>query len=150
MFAAVQETRRGADTREGRWHADSLSSEAGIQPVISRVLAALADHGYPEQDRYGVRLALVEALINAVKHGNRCDPGKGVFVRYRVSSEDVTVEVEDQGEGFDPDSVPDPCDPMNRERPSGRGLLMMRHYLTAVRHNERGNCVTLYQHRSEW
>jgi serine/threonine-protein kinase RsbW len=104
--------------------------------------------GYPERDRFGVRLALEEALINAVKHGNRGDPAKRVRLRYRVTAPAVELEVEDQGEGFDPAAVPDPCAPENRERPGGRGLLMMRHYLDEVHYHGRGNRVTLRKRRS--
>jgi serine/threonine-protein kinase RsbW len=150
MSATVQGTLPRAAVGGGRWQAECFSSEAGILPVIQRVLAAMAGLAYPEEDRYAVRLALVEALANAVKHGNRGDPSKWVDVHFQVSEEAVTVEVADQGAGFNPDRVPDPCDPGNWEKPSGRGLLIMRHYLTEVRHNERGNCVTLRKYRSAW
>src|SRR5262249_37422706 len=100
--------------------------------------------GYPRPDLFAVRLALAEALANAVKHGHRGDPTQPVRVSYRVGSAYVTAEVEDRGEGFDPFQADDPCAPENLARPCARGLRMMR-----VRFNERGNCVTLCRCRSD-
>jgi serine/threonine-protein kinase RsbW len=94
-----------------------------------------------------VRLGLEEALVNAVRHGNRGDPRKRVRVRYRVAPQEVWAEVEDEGPGFDPGAVPDPTGPERLERPGGRGLLLMRHYLSSVSYNERGNAVTLRKRR---
>jgi serine/threonine-protein kinase RsbW len=118
-------------------------------PVIDAVSDAMSAAGYPHPDLFAVRLALAEALANAVKHGHRGDSTQPVRVSYRVGSAYVTAEVEDRGEGFDPFQVDDPCTPENLERPSGRGLLMMRHLMTCVRFNEQGNCVTLCRCRSD-
>ena len=60
----------------------------------------------------------------------------------------VWLEVEDEGPGFDPRAVPDPREPENLERPGGRGLLLMRRYLTRVAHLDRGNRVVLFRERS--
>jgi serine/threonine-protein kinase RsbW len=117
--------------------------------VVQAVASAMVAAGYPERDRFGMRLALEEALVNAVKHGNKGDATKRVRVRYQVAAAGVLVEVEDDGTGFDPRMVPDPCAPENLERPSGRGLLLMRSYMTWVRFNPSGNCVTLYERRSD-
>jgi serine/threonine-protein kinase RsbW len=103
---------------------------------------------YADRDIFGVRLALEEALVNALKHGHRCDPSKVARVRYQVTDERVLLEVEDEGPGFDPAAVPDPLTADGLGRPSGRGLLLMRHYLSWVRYNRRGNRVTLCRRRS--
>jgi serine/threonine-protein kinase RsbW len=95
-----------------------------------------------------MRLALDEALANAVRHGHRGDATKRVEVRYRITAAEALAEVEDQGEGFDPQRVSDPRLPENLEQPGGRGLLLMRAYLSWVRYNDRGNAVTLCQRRS--
>jgi serine/threonine-protein kinase RsbW len=104
--------------------------------------------GFPHLDLLAVRLALEEALVNAIRHGNQGDPGKQVRVRYRVTTEQVWAEVEDQGQGFDPAGVPDPTSPEGMVRTSGRGLHLMRHFLSSVEYNERGNAVTLCKRRS--
>src|SRR5262249_5643267 len=105
---------------------------ADLPSVLEPVAAAMTRLGYPSRDVFAVRLGLEEALVNAIKHGNRGDPGKRVRVRYRVTAEEVRAEVEDQGQGFDPDAVDDPLDEAEPARPSGRGLLLMRHYLDGV------------------
>ena len=121
---------------------------AEIGRVADAVVAAMAAAGYPDRDRFAVRLALEEAVANAVKHGHQGDPAKRVRVGYRVRADRVLVAVEDQGAGFDPRRVPDPRDPENLDKPSGRGLLLMRSYTTWLRFNERGNRVTLCRARS--
>ena len=99
--------------------------------------------GFSEKEIFGVRLAVEEALVNAVKHGNRNDPAKCVWASWHVGPNRVLVEIEDEGEGFDPRAVPDPCAPENIERSCGRGLLLMRTYMTRVRHNRRGTALTM-------
>jgi serine/threonine-protein kinase RsbW len=115
---------------------------------MDRVAAAMEAEGYPERDVFAVRLALGEALANALKHGHKNDPGKEVAVRYHVGAWRVVAQAEDRGPGFDPGAVPDPLAPENLEKSSGRGLLLMRHYLTWLRYNARGNSVTLCKRRS--
>ncbi len=90
-----------------------------------------------------MRLALEEAVMNAIRHGHHYDRSKHVHLRYHVTQECLLAEVEDEGPGFNPAAVPDPREPENLERESGRGLLLMRSYMTWVRYNERGTCVTL-------
>jgi serine/threonine-protein kinase RsbW len=102
---------------------------------------------YSEEEVFGVRLALEEALVNAVKHGNRNDPTKWVWASWHVGTHRVLVEIEDEGGGFDPRAVPDPCAPENLERSCGRGLLLMRTYMSWVRYNSRGNRVTMLKRR---
>ncbi|OGJ61167.1 hypothetical protein A3C37_05305 [Candidatus Peribacteria bacterium RIFCSPHIGHO2_02_FULL_53_20] len=99
--------------------------------------------GATERDRHAVRLALEEALVNAIKHGNEMLSEKKVFVRVRSVPGHVTIEIEDQGEGFFPEQVPDPTEDENLERPCGRGIMLMRAFMTSVRFNVSGNCVTL-------
>jgi serine/threonine-protein kinase RsbW len=119
-----------------------------LGPVVDALAGAMVATGYSKRDIYCMRLAMEEALINAVKHGHKGDVTKEVRVRYAVGPDAVHAEVEDQGPGFDPDQVPDPRDPENRELPGGRGLLLMRHYLTEVRFRGRGNRVCLLKKRT--
>jgi serine/threonine-protein kinase RsbW len=112
-----------------------------------RVVEAMITRDYSEAEVFGVRLALEEALVNAVKHGSRNDPTKGVWASWHVGPHRVLVEIEDEGDGFDPRAVPDPCAPENLERSCGRGLLLMRTYMSWVRYNCRGNRVTMIKRR---
>ena len=118
-----------------------------IPPLLGCVCEALARQGFPSRDVFGVRLALEEALVNAVKHGHGHDPRKTVLLRWRITADEAVFEVLDEGPGFDPDEVPDPCDPKNLERPCGRGLLRMRHYMTEVGVEGRGNHIVLRKRR---
>jgi serine/threonine-protein kinase RsbW len=130
------------------WHELTLHRTAEVTCCLNRLLDALRPLAYPERDLFAIRLALEEALVNAIRHGHRNDPAKTVRVRYQVSEQQLTVEVQDEGPGFDPDGVPDPLAPGNLERPGGRGVFLMRHYMTWVSFNEHGNTVTMCRRRS--
>jgi len=128
--------------------AREVRSTADLCAALDAVSEVLNAHGYATRDAFGVRLAVEEALVNALKHGHGYDPTKVVRLRYRVAADEVWVEVEDEGAGFDHRRVADPRLPINWSRPSGRGLLLMRHFLTWVRFNDQGNCVTLCKARA--
>ena len=95
--------------------------------------------------RFNLRVALSEALANAVKYGNRFDPAKRIEVDVMVSKTHVNLHIRDQGPGFDPDTVPDPTLPDRLQEPDGRGLFLIRNLVEDVSFNERGNsiCMTL-------
>lgn len=116
-----------------------------MHAVIDKLLAELDELGFTSKELFGIRLALEEALVNAVKHGNRNDPSKAVVIRYQASMLQFTIEIEDEGRGFQLERVPDPLDPKNLERPGGRGVLLMNRYMTHVEYNETGNRVTMWK-----
>jgi serine/threonine-protein kinase RsbW len=116
---------------------------------MEEVLSQLEAQGWEMSDTFGVQLAMEEALVNAVKHGNRSDPAKNVSVRCEISSESFCAQVTDEGDGFDPSQVPDPTDPEQIENPHGRGILLMRNFMSRVEYNERGNCVSLEKRRTK-
>lgn len=135
--------------------ADSINFEVVIPSetergyeVQERILALLEERAYSQKDLFGVKLALEEALVNAIKHGNGLDPDKMVRVRYEISSEKVSIDIEDEGAGFDPADVPDPTDDENLEKPSGRGLMLMKAFMTSIEYNTRGNRVIMVKHRT--
>jgi len=131
------------------WRSVQLTSSGEMPAAMEAVLSAMAAKGYLPKDIFGVHLALEEALVNAIKHGHQNDPDKKVEVRFRVLTDHVLLEIEDEGPGFDHYQVPDPTASIYRQRPGGRGLLLMRNYMTWMRFNERGNCVTLCKCPSE-
>ncbi len=114
-----------------------------------RILAELERHGYSSDAIFAIKLALEEAMTNAVKHGNRNDPSKSITVRYYVDEHHTVVMVRDEGMGFMPSAVPDPTQTENLERPFGRGLMLMQCYMTRIEFNERGNEVWMQKKRSE-
>ena len=122
---------------------------ADMNQIIARIIVEMAQAGYSEREQFGLRLSLEEAIVNGIKHGNREDPNKAVAVSYSVTPQQIVAEVEDEGPGFNPKHVPDPLAPENIERPGGRGVFLMRHYMSTVAFNERGNRVTLAKVRGE-
>lgn len=89
------------------------------------------------------RVGLTEALANAMLYGNGHDPAKRVRVEITLHQGRLTASITDQGDGFDPASVPDPTEPANLTKPCGRGMFLMRELLDEVSYNARGNQVTL-------
>jgi len=101
-----------------------------------------------EEEIFSIKLALEESLVNAIRHGNKFDTKKNVMLAYGFEGEDFKLEIEDEGEGFDFDHLPDPTDPANIERPHGRGVMLMRHYMDSISFNEAGNRVILIKKMS--
>lgn len=106
-----------------------------------RILAELARHKYDSDTIFAIKLALEEALANAIKHGNGNDPSKHIVIRFHIGGEHVAIMVRDEGNGFRPNAIPDPTANTNLERPYGRGIMLMYAYMTKVRFNEAGNEV---------
>jgi serine/threonine-protein kinase RsbW len=117
--------------------------------VQARILDLVADHGFTERDVFGIRLSLEEAIVNAIKHGNKYDLNKQVRIAWKLHEGELFVEIEDQGAGFRPEEVPDPTAPENLDRPSGRGLMLMRNFMDGVMYSEKGNFVAMRKRRSE-
>ncbi len=112
---------------------------AGIERVQTDVEAALGAHGYDEGAKFAMRLALEEAVVNGFRHGNRSDPNKVVFFRADIDGARAWFEIEDQGPGFDPRTIPDPTEDENLEIPSGRGVMLIKAYMTEVEYVKPGN-----------
>ena len=92
--------------------------------------------GLDEDSSHWVSVAIRESVINAIKHGNRNDSSKHVFVEFETATTDVpelTIRVRDQGEGFDPETVADPLAPENLLKSSGRGIFLIRNFMDDVR-----------------
>lgn len=124
-----------------------LSHRDEIDPIQEEIGQELTRRNYPEQGRFAVRLALEEAAVNAFRHGNRNEPGKTVTIRAQIDDREAAFEIEDQGQGFDPGCVPDPTLEENIEIPSGRGIMLIRAYMSDVRYLPPGNIIRMvYRH----
>jgi serine/threonine-protein kinase RsbW len=105
-----------------------------METVQARLDAALRRLGLDDDACHRIGLAAHEAVVNAIVHGNRRDPGRPVEVQLACDGEDLVIRVADRGAGFDPAGVADPLLPENLLRPGGRGLLLMRALMDEVDH----------------
>ena len=119
------------------------SDLAEVRRVQDMVEAALQANRFGETDQFAVKLAVEEALVNAIKHGNQLDPAKRVRVRYAVDGETFHIHITDEGPGFNPEDLPDPTADDFLERPCGRGVLLIRSFMTTVDFLGRGNEVVM-------
>ncbi len=113
-----------------------------------RVMDETARRSYGQAVMFAIKLALEEGLNNAIKHGNGYDPDKVVKLTCEIDDHRAEITIEDQGEGFDPGAVPDPTADENIEKPSGRGIMLMRAYMDEVRFNDVGNRVHMVKHNN--
>ncbi len=122
----------------------TLPSDYAAQQIVhERIIAQITNAGATKRDEFAIRLVLEEALTNAMKHGNNLDVDKKVFVKSTLHKNVLTIEIEDEGDGFCPNSLPDPTADENLGRPSGRGVLLMRSFMNEVEYNEKGNRLTM-------
>jgi serine/threonine-protein kinase RsbW len=122
----------------------TIPSDAAVAHRLQEeVESQLKQNHFSDHEIFGIKLALEEALVNAIKHGNQMDQAKKIHISYCVLPERFEIHITDEGPGFDPCDVPDPTDVENLERPCGRGLMLMRHYMSEVRYTGRGNSVSM-------
>ena len=125
-----------------------IPSDAAVgKELIDELLVQLEQNDWSENDIFGMHLAVEEALVNAIKHGNQNDVSKKVNVVYKLSPTQLHIQITDEGDGFDPNDVPDPTDEENLEIPSGRGLMLMHSFMTTVKFNSKGNQVVMEKKR---
>lgn len=124
-------------------HVEIPSDPAEARRVQDQIEQLLLDAPCSDKELFSIKLALEEALVNAIKHGNQFDPAKKVKIDYQLTADRFSIQITDQGEGFDLLDVPDPTAVENLERPCGRGLMLIKHYMTEVQYNQRGNSVSM-------
>lgn len=145
--------RRAADSgRRLRTMQDSVlltDDRAQIDAATEQLLQATRGFGYPEASEFALRLAVEEAVRNAIVHGHRDLPGEPVELAWDVTEEQVRITVSDKGPGFDPAILPDPTLDENLRKPSGRGVMLMRSFMSSVEFNDAGNRVTMVYENPE-
>lgn len=132
-------------------HADSLNNQQLELPsdiegihIIEKLIETICSTYRLSEDHYGnILVAVTEAVNNAIYHGNKTDSSKKVHVGFKTSPTSISFSVKDEGPGFDFDNLPDPTDPANIEKPSGRGIFLMKHLADEVTFSEKGRCVSL-------
>ena len=111
--------------------------------VLEYLIKRVEKLGVVKSEQSNLFVALDEAFVNAVKHGNKYDAAKQIRITAEVSKEEARFTIEDEGEGFDVHNIPDPLDPENLFKPSGRGVLFIYNIMDEVKYNERGNRLTM-------
>ncbi|MFZ2146534.1 MAG: ATP-binding protein [Sedimentisphaerales bacterium] len=125
------------------------SRPSAVGKVCGQILSKLKDNGFDKDDIFAVHLALEEAFLNAVKHGNKMDPTKEVRIDYSVGLDKIEISMTDEGEGFEPEAVADPRYGESLYKPGGRGLLLINSYMDMVKFNERGNGLYMVRYREK-
>ncbi len=133
------------DSREHRLILESRFEE--VARAEQAVLQHIAEQGFDQTAQFAVKLSLEEALTNAIKHGNRFDPDKQVTLTFDIDADRLRMTVCDEGGGFSPHAVPDPTLDENLEKPHGRGIMLIRAYMTEVSFSPCGKCLTMIKKR---
>src|SRR5262252_7545219 len=103
-----------------------------LESVQRLVTEAALEYKLSEDFAYWMELSISESMINAIRHGNRCDPSKNAHLRISLNGSELEIIVEDQGTGFSLDSLADPTETQNLLKPSGRGILIIRSFMDEV------------------
>lgn len=112
----------------------------GITDFLAQAVDAISPLPFSQEEVFKIKLALEEALSNAIRHGNKLNPDLSVRVSLMADEEKLVMEVRDEGDGFDAARVPDPTFGPNKEKPSGRGIFLMRSLMDTAEYEE-GGCV---------
>jgi serine/threonine-protein kinase RsbW len=119
------------------------SAISTMHAVLEYLMKRVEKLGVVKPEQSNLFIALDEAFVNAVKHGNKFDSNKLVRITADISPEEAKFTIEDEGEGFDVKAIPDPLDPENLFKTSGRGVLFIYNIMDEVKYNERGNRLTM-------
>ncbi|MCE5267094.1 MAG: ATP-binding protein [Planctomycetaceae bacterium] len=132
------------------WQCDRVIANDAVlgRRLLDDLLGQLETLHWSRREIFGVHLAVDEALVNAIHHGNADDTAKRVQFSARVCPTKVHIEIVDEGPGFDPDRLPDPTAPERLGCPGGRGVLLMRAFMSHVEFRDRGSRVVLEKERS--
>lgn len=133
----IDATQKSGDVRE-KIDLELPSDLSLMNAVLEYLLNRVAKLGLIQIEQSNLFVALDEAFVNAVKHGNRNDPGKLLRVTAELSAREAIFTVEDEGDGFDVREIPDPRDPANLFKSSGRGVLLIYNIMDEVEYSERG------------
>ena len=134
---------------EATFHVCVIKSDQRETEIPKRAVGKeLRRFRFGKSATFSIKLALEEALTNAVKHGNRNDPSKSITVRYAVNKEKAVIIVGDEGNGFPSSKVPDPTTPERLPLPRGRGIMLIRAYMDEVRYRDSGREIYFVKRRT--
>lgn len=121
-----------------------ITSKAENIILVERMIEDVCDLFNISEDYYGnILVSLTEAVNNAIYHGNKANPNKSIDISFKSHPDRVSFSVKDEGPGFNYNSLPDPTNPENIEKPNGRGVFLMRNLADNVTFEENGSKVIL-------
>jgi serine/threonine-protein kinase RsbW len=121
-----------------------IPSDLKIIPEISRdIIKQIKSKNISEDDLFDIRLAMEEALVNAIKHGNKEKQGKKVFLKVVIKARMVSIQIKDEGEGFDLDELTSPLLTKNLKKPCGRGIFLIRNLMDKVEFFDGGSGIKM-------
>jgi serine/threonine-protein kinase RsbW len=123
------------------------SDTKAAREALDEMLAQLESQHWQQRDIFAVHLAAEEALVNAIYHGNHSDLRKNIHLVCRLDSDHIRIEISDEGAGFDPAALPDPTTSDQLHIPCGRGVMLMRAFMSRVEFNLQGNAVIMEKDR---
>jgi serine/threonine-protein kinase RsbW len=119
------------------------SNDSASRDVQNKILNDVSRHGFSSDAVFAIKLALEEAMRNAIKHGNRFDPQKKVRIEATVTPGQAEIVIEDEGPGFTRTEVPDPTLPENLEKCGGRGIHLIEAYMNEVEWSRGGRRIRM-------
>jgi serine/threonine-protein kinase RsbW len=125
------------------------STPSAVVDVFNQIQPGLQANGFSEEDIFAIHLSLEEAFTNAVKHGNKMEPSKAIKVDYSIDPDKVEICMTDEGEGFDPEVIPDPRYGDNLYKPAGRGMLLMRSFMDVLEYSKKGNSLRMIRYKEK-
>jgi serine/threonine-protein kinase RsbW len=132
------------------WELDLLIPSDSNQAcqLIRKTASYLEEQGWSETDVFAVHMGLEEAIMNSIKHGNKRNAEKQVRIHVKVFTDHILMTVSDEGEGFNPKDLPDPCCPENLDKDCGRGISLMKGFMDRVEYHQGGRTVTMRKKRT--
>jgi len=112
-----------------------------VEPYVEKI-----QRHYKVNDEmcFNILIVLTEAINNCIIHGNQGDPNKLVQVRLQAKSRNLCFIISDEGQGFDPNALPDPTSPAYIDQPNGRGVFLMRRLSDQLKYSQEGRCVEIH------
>lgn len=114
-----------------------------VKQASQKIQACLDSRNLVQASIFDVQLAVEEAIVNAIRHGNKSQLKKTVHIDCEINDEAIVIAVEDEGQGFDVSNLPDPTAGENLLKPGGRGLLIIRNKMDKVEFNSKGNKIIM-------
>jgi len=148
----AKKLRAGAGSRSNSMRTVQITIPSDVsegRKAKDKILALLDSTGYDADSVFAIRLALEEAIQNAIKHGNRYDTSKKVHIEAKVSSKQAEIVIEDEGGGFVRDCVPDPRNEENLEKCSGRGVFLIESFMNRVKWSHGGRRVRMVRKNAD-